>query len=154
MGANDRQVLMTVQASGVRSETGSSYKQNPGNSSGGSMSYRSPIISQASAQKKENSNGGVLNGSATHFNLKATNSYRSPESLPKERKKVKKSRFQTKGSLFDDLRVDDKGKLFLPSHGLKSPKKQRPSKKNDLMGFISNTVPHKFVDLFSNAKDS
>ena len=49
MGANDRQVLMTVQASGVRSETGSSYKQNPGNSSGGSMSYRSPIISQASA---------------------------------------------------------------------------------------------------------
>ena len=90
----------------------------------------------------------------SHFSLKATNSFKSPETLPKASRKIKKNRFATKGSLLDDLQIDAKGKLFLPTQNLKSPKKQHPSKMSDIKDFISNTVPTKMVDLFVSTSNS
>ena len=58
--------------------------------------------------------------SPSHFDLKA--SVKSPETLPKAlRSKVKKMKLNMKGSLLDDIRVDDTGKHFLPSSGYESP---------------------------------
>ena len=49
-------------------------------------------------------------------------SVKSPETLPKAlRSKVKKRKLNMKGSLLDDIRVDDTGKHFLPSSGYESP---------------------------------
>lgn len=151
MGANDQQIWRkSVNASGVRSETGSSHKQGVGNTSG-SIKSTSVVSSHLSSQKKTSGLGGANFGvSPSHFDLKAN--VKSPETLPKALRstKVKKRKLNMKGSLLDDIRVDDTGKHFLPSSGYESPQKQRPSKTGEIKDFISNTIPKKIVNLIAN----
>ena len=68
--------------------------------------------------------------SPQHFSLKATNSYSSPDktgtsndahSSSKKKKSSKIKKVNIKGSILDDIRVDEHGKHFLPSQSYHSP---------------------------------